>query len=315
MTEAELIRKADTALSDLINSGGYMQPDQARRFYRKIMDEAVILRDARVVPMTKPKMEINKIGFGSRVLRAANQGSISSPTENGTRGLTRAQRTSPDLSRIQLETDEVIAEINLPYEVLEDNIEGGNIDGTQFQQTVLDLLAQRISLDLEEMVILGDTASGDPFLALQDGVLKQSVSNVVNHGNDPMDINLFGSMIKALPTRYHKLLGSMRFYTSKVKEIDYRMTVAQRQTNLGDAVLTGGNQVAALGVPMSSAAYMPNANSVLMNPKNLIIGVQRDIRLEFARDIRERALIMVVTMRLAMKYEEEDMVVKAINIG
>lgn len=317
MTEQELIRRADVALSDLIGSGGYMTTEQSTTFYRKIMDESVILKDARTVPMARPKMEINKIGFGSRVLTAANQGNVSSPTADGvgTRSVARANRAKPTLQRVTLATSEVIAEVDLPYETLEDNIEGGKIDGTQFQQTILDLLAARIALDLEELVILGDTGSGDSYLALQNGVIAATVSNIVNNAGDPMDPTLFGNMIKALPTRYHKLLGMMNFYSSKTKEVDYRMAVAQRQTQLGDSTLTGTAPVSVLGVPLKSAAYMPNGNLLLMPPKNLIVGVQREMRLEFAKDIRERAFVMVVTMRLALAYEEEDMVVKAINVG
>jgi hypothetical protein len=39
------------------------------------------------------------------------------------------------------------------------------------------------------------------------------------------------------------------------------------------------------------------------------------MRLEFDRDTRERVLIMVFTMRFDFKLEQEDMNVKAINIG
>jgi hypothetical protein len=148
-----------------------------------------------------------------------------------------------------------------------------------------------------------------------DGVIAQAVSNIVNQGGDPMDPALFASLIKALPQKYHKLLGQFKVYLAKTKEIDYRMTIAQRQTQLGDSILTGSAPVSALGVPMAAAAYMPTGTAILTMPKNLIIGVQREMRIEFDKDIRERAIIMVVTMRLAMKYEEEDMVVKAINIG
>lgn len=320
MTEAELIRRADMVLSDLA-SGGELTVEQSNRFFRKAMDEAVILKDARQIAMRRPTMEINKIGFGSRVLRAGRNSKrgghqISSPTEAGTRALTRAERAKPTTERVLLETEEVVAEIDLPYEVLEDSIENqGGIDNSQLQQTILDLLAQRVSLDLEEMVITGDTASGDDFLALQDGVLKLATSNIVNHGGDGMTPDLFANMMKALPTKYHKLFGRYRFYLSKAREIDYRMTIAQRQTQLGDAILDGRTNVAALGIPMSSAAYMPNSNVVMMIPANLIIGFQRNIRLEIDRDIRERAIVMVLTMRIAMNYEEEDMVVKAINVG
>jgi len=84
MNEQELIRRADLALTDLVNGGGYLTTEQSNRFFRKMMDDAVILNQARLIPMSRPKMEINKIGFGSRVLRAANQGNLSSPTADGT---------------------------------------------------------------------------------------------------------------------------------------------------------------------------------------------------------------------------------------
>lgn len=317
MNEQELIRRADLALSDLVSGGGYLTTAQQNRFYRKMMDDAVILKDARIIPMARPKMEINKIGFGTRVLRAAAQGLISTPEmgEVGTRALTRAQRYVPQLSRITLQTSEVIAEIDIPYEVLEDSIEGGDIDTAQFQQTILDMMAERITLDLEELVVLGDTGSGDSYLALQNGALVSAVSNIVNQGGDPMAVQLFGNMIKAVPTKYHKLLDRYRFYTSKTKEIDYRMTIAQRQTALGDSIISGEKPVSVLGVSLSSAAYMPSDTALLMIPNNLIIGIQRNLRMEFDKDIRERAFVIVVTMRLAMAFEEEDMVVKAINIG
>jgi len=318
MNEQELIQRADLALSDLINNGGYVNPEQSNKFFRKMLDTAVILKDARTVPMSRPKMEINKIGFSTRVLRAGVQGTISSPEngETGTRALARADRYVPVTERITLETSEVIAEIDLPDEVIEDSIEGGNLDTATFQQTILDMMAERVSLDLEELVVLGDTTTvGDDYLALQDGVLKASVSNIVNNAGDPLSAQLFGNMIKALPTKYYKLLNRYRFYTSMPKEIDYRLTIAQRQTSLGDAVLTGQVPVTALGVQLSSTSYMPSGNVVLMPPNNLIIGVQRALRMEFARLARERAFAIILSMRLAMAYEEEDMVVKAINVG
>jgi hypothetical protein len=316
MREQELIDKADLALSDL-TSAGSLPVQVASTFTRQIMDETTFLQDVRRVSMKGPRMDINTIGFNSRVLRPAQQGVVSTPErgETGVRALVRADRATPDLSKISLVTKEVIAEIDLPYEVLEDAIEGGDIDNTQFQATILDLLAQRISLDLEELIVLGDTASGDTYLALEDGVLKLAVSNIVDAGGDPMSPDLFASMIKALPTKYQRQLNKMKIYLAKTKEIDYRMTVANRQTSLGDSVLSGTAPVSALGIPLAPAAYMPNSQMVLTVPQNIIMGIQRNIRLEFDRNIRERVIMFVVTMRIALNFEREDLVVKAINIG
>lgn len=312
-----LVAKTDVALSDL-TSGGLLAVEQQDTFFRKVIDAPTILNQVRMVRMNRPKMEINKIGFGSRILRAASQGTISSPRsgEEGTRALARADRFSPSFSKVTLETKEIIAEINLPYEVIEDNIENaGGIDGSNFQQTILEMIAEAASRDLEEKLILGDTASGDAYLALQDGILKQATSNIVNHNNASINANLFGNMIKAVPDRYKRFLPDMRFFPSKTREIDYRMAVAQRQTGLGDAMLTGTQMPTVLGVGMAGASQMPNDKNLLTAPKNIIMGIQREMRMEFAKDIRERVVIIVMTLRVDNKYEEEDMVVKAINIG
>lgn len=317
MTEKELLKKADLALSDLINDGGYMQPEQSSRFLRKMMDQPTLLSAVRTVPMRRPQMEINKIGFSTRMLRAAKNTTSDNggPYDVGSRALAAADRYKPTTEQISLETSEVIAQIDLPYEVLEDNIEGGAIDGTQFENTILDLMAERAALDLEELLINGDTTSGDAYLALQDGVLKRATSNIVNHSNNAVSPELFANAIKALPTKYHRLLGQYKFYVPTTKEIDYRMQVAQRQTSLGDATLTGTAPVAVLGVGMTSASEMPVTNMLLTIPQNIIWGVQRTMRMEFFRDIEERLIKIVLTMRIATQIEEEDMVVKMTNVG
>lgn len=314
MREQELIRKADLALSDLSTNGGLMNAEQSDRFLRKLIDQPTILNEARTIRMRRPQMEINKIGFTSRILRAANQGAIGEPGSPG-RALAAADRASPVTEKITLNTSEVIAEIDLPYEVIEDNIEGGAVDGTQFEETILDLIAERAATDLEELLITGNVGSGDPFLNLQDGILELATSNIVNQNSAVIDPDLFANMLKSLPTKYHRLLGQMKFYLQTTKEIDYRMQVAQRQTSLGDATLTGTSPVAVLGVGMKSAALMPAANAVLTIPRNIIWGVQRNFRMEFDRLVRERVFVIVLSMRVAIQIEEEDMVVKAINIG
>lgn len=313
MKQAELIRRADLALSDLSNDGGLLQPQQSNRFMRKIIDSPTIIRDARTIQMRNPSMEINKIGFGQRVLRAARNSSTqrSGPYAVGQRALLEAERAKPQTSKIELNTSEIIAEINLPYETLEDNIEGSNM-----RNTILALLADRVALDLEELFILGDTDNvSDPYLALQDGVLTLAESNVVNHGGAPVDVDLFKNMAKGLPTQYLSYLGEYKTYIAPYREIDYRATVAQRQTALGDAIISGRTAPTIMGVPLSRAAKMPQDQAILTIPNNLIVGIQRDMRLEYDTDIRERVFIIVLTMRVAFAIEEEDMVVKAINIG
>lgn len=312
MRQSERIAKADMALGDLASNGGLLQPATSNRFIRKIIDTPRLLRDVRTVPMSTPSMEINKIGFGSRVLRAARNSSTqrSGPYPVGQRALTEAERAAPVTSKIPLNTSEVIAEIDIPYEVFEDNIEGDNL-----RDTILTMLADRVALDIEELIIRGDTDSVDPYLALQDGVLVSAQSHIVNHGGDPMSVDLFKNMAKAVPTQYLDYLNDYRIYLAPYREIDYRASVAQRQTALGDAIISGKAAPTILGVPIFRAAKMPADQALMTIPSNIILGVQRRITLEYAKDVRERVFIIVLTMRLAIGVEEEDMLVKATNIG
>lgn len=318
MKMKQLLAKADMALSDLATAG-LMLPEQANNFIKILMQDTSFLDDVRLINMSRPKMTVNKLSLASRALRVANQGLVSSPLsgEEGPRALARADRTKVTTSKVELDTYEVIAEVNLPYEVLEDNIEGGAIDNTRFQQTVLEELAKRIRIDIEDVMLNGDTASLDPFLAERDGVLIRSTSNVVNNSGAALDAVTFNEMIQALPDKFKRVINRYKFYTSHNKRLQYMMQVAQRQTGLGDAVLIGGDgqNFAPFGVPLVGAASMPSSQALFLDPANILFGVQRNMRMEFDRDTRERVLIIVFTMRFDFTLEQEDMVVKAINIG
>lgn len=305
----KVLQKADLALGDLTNDGGYLTIDQANRFVRKIVLAPTLIGQVRTINMSRPTMEINKIGFTSRVLQAAKNSSSQNggPYNVGSRAPTSVK---PTTSKITLETVEVIGMVQIPYEVLEDNIERAEL-----QTTILELMAEKAAVDLEELLIQGDTASGDSYLALQNGVMKRVSSNIVNHGNASVDVSLFGNMLKAIPERYHRLMDRYRFYMSSVKEIDYRMQVAQRQTQLGDAIISGAAPVSALGVRIEKAGYLPAGNVLLTIPSNIIFGIQRQMSIEWERNIKERTIDIVMTMRVASQIEEEDMVVKATNVA
>ena len=56
------------------------------------------------------------------------------------------------------------------------------------------------------------------------------------------------------------------------------------------------------------------AGAVLFDPKNINVGIWRNIRLETDKDISEGVLIIVATMRFDVKYAEETASVKGINV-
>lgn len=311
MENAALIKKADIALSDLANDGGLLNPEMTNRFIRTLIDSPTIINACRTVTMNAPTRKINKIGFGSRILRPAVSATA----------LDAGDRVKPDLSQIQLDTKEVIAEVHIPYDVLEDNIEGGNINAGMTQGagglhgTIVQLMAERAALDLEELLLLGDSGSGDPYLALLDGWLKRSADHVVDAQGATIDKSLLKAGIKAMPDKYLRNRGSLSHWVSVDNDTEYRDTYASRQTALGDNMLQGTGPVYAWGSQLRSVPLMPNTSGLYCNPLNLIFGIQRRITIEYDKDIRSRVFIIVLTTRVANQIEETDAVVKYTNIA
>lgn len=310
----ELMKKADWAVSDLASNGGLLNPEQADTFIRKLLIQPTLLKQSRVVTMNAPQRKINKIGFASRILNPATSATA----------LASGSRSKPTTEQIQLNTTEVIAEVHLPYDLIEDNIEQGGIQGGVvpgdtigggIKDTIMSLIAERAALDLEELALKGDTTSGDPYLALKDGFLKQISTNVVDAGNNTISKAIFKAGVKAMPPQYLRDRAVLNHFISVNNETEYRDTLASRETALGDSQFAGVAPVYALGSPVQAVGLMPGANGIFTNPQNFIFGIQRQINIEAAKDIQARVFIIVLTARIDFRIEQEDACVKYININ
>jgi HK97 family phage major capsid protein len=320
MNNQTIIEKAAMALSDL-SSGGLMNTQQFNTFYRKIIDAPTIIKTARNVPMKSDSMKIEKIGFGQRVLSPGIE--LTAP----------ANTVKPTTGTINLNAKEVIAEVNISYDTIENNIEGGglgpnNASGTAggLQDTIMTLLADRVALDLEELVINGDTTSGDAYLALIDGLRKMATSHVVDAASAVLAKDMFKKVINAVPAKYRRQLNDWRLYTSYQNEMEWKDLVSARQTSLGDQALQGGLPTA-YGVPLQGIAMLQDydldgvgagtafgSDVLFTHPKNIVLGFSRDVRVEVDKDIRARKFIIVVTAKVDALFEEEDAVGKIIKI-
>ncbi|MED4548164.1 phage major capsid protein, partial [Bacillus licheniformis] len=175
MRNQEIIRKAEMSLATL-KSGGLMNPAQASAFIRMVQNTPTIFSESRVIQMENDSQKFEKIGFGQRILRAADEG----------KALAKDQLTAPVTSTVELNAKEVIAEVNITYDTLENNIEKDGL-----QQTLMQMLAERAAVDIEELIVNGDVASSDPYLAQLDGIRKQSVSHIVDAGGEQISRQLF----------------------------------------------------------------------------------------------------------------------------
>lgn len=234
-------------------------------------------------------------------------------TGSGGVALGSADRSSPTTGKVTLTTKEIIAEVNIPYDVLEDNIERGG-----FEDTMMKMIIERVSIDLEELLVLGDTVGGaDNYLKLFNGAIKLAVSHThtLTGADTAMSKNVFKQAILEMPTKYITNRPAMRMYISYDNETNYRDMVADRQTGHGDNTLQGFNPLFVFGCPIVPAIHMPDTKLVFVNPKNLILGIQRDIMIEVDRIIRERVIVIVLTMRIAIECEREDALVVVEGIG
>ena len=325
-----LLQKADLALADLSTNGGLLNPEQANTFIRKLIKEPTLIRSSRVVTMTTSQRKINKIQFGKRILRkgvqsvalanAAIEGVFDPVAE-------AAARAKPTTEQIVLNTDEVIAEVLIPYDVMEDNIESALVASNEasntgpggLRATIITLIAERAALDLEELGLLGDISLGaaDDYLAMTDGWIKngETNGNIEDASGATISKTIFKNGMKTMPDQYMRNRALLRHFVSLDNHIEYADTLADRGTALGDSKVQGTSPLMAYGVMVESVALMPEAKGIFCNPLNLIMGIQRQVSLEYDKDISTRVYKIVLTARVAFQIEEAEALVIYNNIA
>lgn len=302
-----ILQKADLALTDLSSGGGLLLPAQAQTFMRIMTKASRLMGLVTVVPMKSPIQRIDKIRFAGRILHAGFEA-----TE-----LSAADRAKPEFGQVELNAKLFKGEVRLSNEVLEDSIERGEL-----KNTIMQLMAEGAARDIEEVVIGGDLASTDNFLGQFDGVLKQATSHVVDAAVTTTNKNIFRDMMKSMPQEFRRDMSKLKFLTSSNSEIDYRDYLAERGTSLGDKSLEQAADIAWSGVDIVPIPLMPEnlgvsnncTNMLLLDPKNINVGIWRNIRVETDKLVTAGVVVVVVTLRADVKYAHEPAVVKAINV-
>lgn len=304
----EYLEKADTALSDLTSGGGLLVPEQAARFIQLLVQEAVLLKEVNVPTMANPKQRIETIRFGSRVLKPGGEAVA----------LAAGDRSKPDFTQVELDVFKIQAEVRYSYEVVEDNIARGG-----FRTQLLQSLAEAVSRDLDELIAQGDTASADTYLALVDGIVKAATSNVnAKAPTSSIVHNDFVDTLQVMPVEFQRDKAMMRFFTSVNAEHDYRASLAQRATARGDSELESGAPLKPLGIKLMPVPMFPtNLGTgtdetviLLTHPKNINAGFHRKILMETDKDISAQQWIVVVSMRMDLKYTHEPAVTKTTGV-
>ena len=313
MKNSELVKKAVWSIADLAADGGLLDPQQSDQFINYILDAPTMLPRVRNVRMTAPITRVNRINFGQRLLQVAEEGVC-------------PDSSSPQTSRaMELVAREYIARIDLPYTVIEDNIMGGNIGQRRngggdsnggIVDLIMQMLAQQVALDIEELALLGDTADPDPYLASQDGWLKLAQGqHVVDAGGAPLSGAILAQGLAELPPVFQRNVANLRHFTSTNQRLNYVQELGQRQTPLGDAQFQGTAPVLSLGSPVEGVSMLPQDRGLFTMWNNLVLGFWRQVHIETDKVICDRTHRIVVTTRFAVSIEDTDAAVSYINLG
>lgn len=301
-----IMEKADIALSDLTSAGGLAAAD-ADSFIHELIDASVLMALCTVIKMKAPTQRIDRAKFGSRVLRSASSA----------QALTLNDRSKPDMARQELVAHEYKGEVRIPTDVLEDNIEGG-----KFRNTVFALLSERIALDMDEAILLSDTASSDMFLKKTDGMIKRASTHQVVAGGVPLSRTHGKELLKAMPQPGLRNKKLLRCLTSIDAEIDYRDSLIARETAGGEALNTSDAPVYIHGVPVVPVPMFPENLGVgtnetvtlLLNPKNTYVGIWRQITFDTDKDVTAGVWIVVPNIRFDVTYADPNLVVQGTGI-
>ena len=313
LRNSELLQKAAMTLSDF---GGTDQApltiEQVQQFLRLAIQPQDLLPDVHTVMANANKWQESKVSFDKRVMRSGTELARLAPSD----------QTKPDTGIVEISTVLLRGEVPISDEVMEDQVERAG-----FGDTVMQMVAERAGTDIEELMIAGDSRpSGranynlhnEPagaYMRLLDGWLVQALletdANVLDASSDGQDYQrMFNKLITALPDRYKRDIGNMRFYVPRRLEEKYRDILAARGTPLGDKTLEGTQKLTYQGITIHGVANFPihspasgdDTSFILLTHKdNLYAGYRRQIKLETFRDPREGSTSFIPTARVDAK--------------
>ena len=296
LSNEELLRKAAFTTGDLDGANeAPLSVEQVKAFLRLAITPQVMLPDVRTVTSLAAKWAESKIDFSQRVMRPGTEGER----------LAFSDRVKPGTDKVEISTTLIRGEVPISDEALEDQVEQAG-----FADTLVTMIADAVGRDVEDLMINGDTTSGEAYLALFDGWIElANDANTYAAAGDAQDYQeIMRNLLVSVGDKYKRDTANMRFYAPMRLVELYRDILAARGTPLGDLHLEGARELMyqgykIVGVPlMKVTAGSPDVSDILFTHRqNLYAGWRRAIKLESFRDPREGATSFIVTARVDAK--------------
>jgi len=321
MSNAELLQRLEQSFK-AISVGdldeGVLAPYKFDQFVQAIQKRTVVMDEARFIPMEAHQVDIDRVGFVGRILKAG----LESDKETS-KDLDTGDHVKPQFYNNQLIAKELQAITGIKDQALRRNIERGG-----FEDTLIDLFGEAAGRDLEEWFIRADTDidyGTDAVLSLIDGWAKLAENHQYGEGGskdfDPAADNhpepMFEAMLAAIPKQYLQNRSEWRFYVDWEVENAYRNVLRARETSLGDTAQTADGDLMFKGIPVKYVPMLERDNAsqgdiaMLQHPDNMVWGLFHEITIERDRIPKSRKTDFVLTIEGDAHYEDENAAVVA----
>ena len=292
--------------------GGLLNRQQFATFYQEVQDEAQLLDRVRFEPLSGPEYQIDRIGIGEFNLRGVGEGD-------------RADLRDIETGQIDID----VVKTSLPFELTRETIE----DTLEYENTaeiILSKFTQAYAFETEYLGWQGDTdyVDADPgdepegFKSINDGwfkIAEERGSPTVDAGATTLDEGHLFDATYAMEDMFLRASDPL-FVCHPKQAIAYREALSDRQTMLGDEMLTTGQMPTPTGYNIAVSSALPIDQAMFTDLSNLIYAVHRDMRVSVTTE--SEAVVMNdlfaqynLTSRFDYQIEDEDGVVVIDNLA
>lgn len=273
MTNARLMKAATAVDTSDLTNGGKLLPEQQNQFITFMRDYSQFLNRINMITMQAPQRQLDYLDVNRRAMRTQ----LENQNNETTGDITTKKRT--------LTAKGVIMPYDVTMQFYKENIEKQNA-GT----TLARMFAQQFANDVVDLAFNGDEAASstgaDDFLKINDGWVKILKNDPATHKHDSTTaetdnkdmIVIFSEMLSEMPSQYFQMYqtedkSNLKIFVSHAENFAYKEQLVQRNTALGDSVLTNGQNVNFNGFEIVPVGFLPNGTRILTSYRNLVYGI------------------------------------------
>lgn len=323
----ELLEKVIVS-TEIGNPGGsgLLKPDQANQFIDYMWDTTVLASQVRTIRMRADTQELDRIGVGQRLIRAAVE------------AVDTGENQGVYFSKISMTTKKIRLDWELSVESLEDNLEGEALE-----DHIARMMATQAGIDLEDLAINGDTDSTDKTLKIFDGWRKLALegttdgaAHIVDNGGEGLTAAAANAALKAMPRKFMQRRNQLKFWAGSNLIQDFLYSRVTDVNNPAYGSITGPvrtegaagfNAGTLYGVPLQevnqfdetldgtySGATGDHGELWLTFPQNLLWGVKREIKVVREYAPKKDTIEYTMFCRVGVQIENTEAFVVVTNI-